>query len=160
MMAHAIDTACADDRPTIRSRSARAIGAWSCRCGAPRARHSAAGRRPQLRGDRHDDRMQLADDRLVETTVREGGTRRVGGPSLRLEADRADARGGSPHHDVDASHRHRTARRTGPRDRSAGNWAYSTRLSRAPGSTPACSPIASSGTCGRAIPSSKRRPRM
>ena len=102
-MAHAIDIACADDRPTIRARSARAIGTRSCGCGAPRAGHSAARRRLQLRHDRHDDRLQFADDRLVEATVRERRTRRICGPSSRLEADRPDARLGSAHHDVDAS---------------------------------------------------------
>ena len=49
---------------------------------------------------------------------------------------------------------------TGPRDRSAAKWACNTRLSRARGATPACSPIDSSGTCGRPIPNSRRKPRM
>ena len=44
MMAHAIDIACADDRPTIGARRARAIGTRSGGCGAARAGHSAAGR--------------------------------------------------------------------------------------------------------------------
>src|SRR5688572_7946302 len=103
MMAHAIDIARADDRPTIRSRSAGALGARSCGCGAPRARHSAAGRRLQLRHDRHDDRLQLADDRVVEATVRDGRPRRLGRPSSWLEAERPDAGPRSAHHGVDAS---------------------------------------------------------
>lgn len=159
MMAHAIDIARADDRPTIRSRSARAIGTWSGGCGPPRARHSAAGGWLQLRHDRHDDRMQLADDRLVEATIREGRTGRIGGASSRFETDRPDAGHRSAHHDVDASPTTRTARRTGPRDRSAASWACSTRLSRARGSMPACSRIDASGICARPIPSSRRRPR-
>src|SRR5215469_2251641 len=101
MMAHATDIACADDRPTTRSRSARAIGTWSCGCGETRTGHSAARRRQQLRRDRRDDRRQLADDRLVEAALREGRTGGLGRPPSRLEAHRADAGPGSADHDVD-----------------------------------------------------------
>jgi hypothetical protein len=102
MMAHAIDIACADDRPTSRPRSARAIGTRSCGCGATRAGHSAARRGLQLRCDCHDDRMQFADDCPVEAALRAGRSGGIGRPPSRLEADRADAGPGSAHHDVDA----------------------------------------------------------
>src|SRR6476620_8419878 len=103
MMAYALDIAGAHRRGTHRPRGARAIRTRPCGCGATGTRHSAVGRRLQLRRDRHDDRLQLADDRLVEATVREGRTRRIGGPSPRLEADRPDPSPGGAHHDVDAS---------------------------------------------------------
>src|SRR5579862_1635503 len=103
MMAHAIDIACADDRPTVRPRSPHAIGTWSSGCGAPRAGHSVAGRRLQLRRDRHHDWMQFADDCAVEAALREGRPGGIGRPPSWLEANRADASLGSAHHDVDAT---------------------------------------------------------
>jgi hypothetical protein len=79
-MAHAIDIACADDRPTSRPRSARAIGTRSCGCGATSARHCVARGGLQLRRDRHDDRLQFADDCPVEAAFRDG---RSGGLAAR-----------------------------------------------------------------------------
>src|SRR6476659_5325717 len=103
MMAYAIDIAGADRRPAHRTRSSRAIGPRSCRCRATRAGHSAARRRLQLRRDREVDRLQFADARVVETTVREGRAGGTGGSPSRLEPCRPGARPGSAHHDVDAT---------------------------------------------------------
>ena len=60
---------------------------------------------PSIFHQRHIGRVQLADGRLVEATVRDGRTRRIGGPSSRIEAYGPDASPGSAHHDVDASRR-------------------------------------------------------
>src|SRR5260221_2905415 len=103
MMAHAIDIAGADRRPTDRARSPRTIGPRPCGCRATRAGYSAARRRLQLRHDRDDDHLQFADDRVEECTVREGRRAGTGGPTSRLETDRPDARPGSAHHDVDTT---------------------------------------------------------
>src|SRR5579864_5851423 len=102
MMAHAIDIACPDDGPTDRPRNPRAIGAWSGGCGPTCAGDSSARRRLQVRDDRRDDRLQLADHRVVETPLRERRSGGIDGPPPWLEADRADPSLGSPHHDVDA----------------------------------------------------------
>src|SRR5579859_8211840 len=103
MMAHAIDIACPDARPAPRARGARAIGPWTRRRGATRPGHSVARGGLQLCRDRRDDGRELADDRLVEAALREGRPGRLGRPSSRLDAQRADAGAGSADHDVDAT---------------------------------------------------------
>jgi len=85
-MAHAIDPSRAHDRPTNGTRNACAVPAWPGRCGASRARHFAAGRRAQLRHHYDDDRVQFADDRLVEAPLRARRRGRAPGAPSRLQA--------------------------------------------------------------------------
>src|SRR5262245_60500406 len=104
MMAHAIcdDTVRADRGTASRSRNARAIGAWTRRRGATGTGAAAARRRLQLRHRRRADRVQFADDRVVEATLHRGRGRRTDRSPSWLEADRTDAGTRSPHHGVDA----------------------------------------------------------
>src|SRR5258706_8050332 len=102
MMAHATDdSAAADHRPTRRARSTGAIGTRACRHGTTRASAVAVGGGPQLRHDRHDDRLQFADDRLVEATPRQGLPGGIGPPPAGLEALHAHTGAGGPYKAVD-----------------------------------------------------------
>src|SRR5688500_1615744 len=86
MMAHAIhiDARDPDHGPTTSPRDPRALGTGTCGCGATGARAAAARRRAQLRRHRDHDRLQFADDRVVETALREGRGGGFGGPLPRL----------------------------------------------------------------------------
>src|SRR5215831_13430652 len=104
MMAHAIhdDTAGVDRGTAPRSGNARAIGAWARRRGAPRTGPAAARRRLQLRHRRRADRVQFADDRVVEAALPDRRRRRIDRSPSGLETDGPDTGARSAHHDVDA----------------------------------------------------------
>src|ERR1700704_2004503 len=103
MMAHAIygDTVRADHETAPRPRNACAIGAWASRRGATGTGPSAARRRLQLRHGRRADRVQFADDRVVEAALPDGRRRRIDCSPSWLEADRTDAGARSPQPGVD-----------------------------------------------------------
>lgn len=81
MMANAIhdDSVRADRGTARRPRNACAIGAWPSQRGAPRPGPAAARRRLQLRDGRRADRVQFADDRVVEAALHDGRDRRIDG---------------------------------------------------------------------------------
>ena len=72
MMAHVNDIACANRGPRHQPRNACAIGTRSCGCGALGAGHLAARRRLWRRHDRHEDRVQFANHRVVKAALYEG----------------------------------------------------------------------------------------
>ena len=100
------------------------------------------------------DRVQFAEDRPLETSVRGRRTRGLGGAASRLEAHRVDARVAGSHPGVDPARS--AARRDALVDAMLGrNSACSTRSSLGRGAMPACNRIAWTATCARRIPTSR-----